>query len=98
MWQNVAGASFLNREAGTFLFDVFKVSYFYIWKLFYSLQVCVIHLKKNIFFSVTITLRKKSYSKLSKQEPAYVCKEGWCVGLWQEGACLQEGGVTEGTI
>ena len=54
--------------------------------------------EEKYFFSATITLRKKSYSKLSKQEPAYACKEGWRVGLWQEGACLQEGGVTEGTI
>ena len=36
---------------------------------------------------------KKSHSKLSKNEPACMCKEGWYVGLGQEGDSLHEGGV-----
>ena len=35
---------------------------------------------------------KKSHSKLSKNEPVCMCKEGWCVGLGQEGGSLREGG------
>ena len=27
---------------------------------------------------------KKSHSRLSKNEPVCMCKEGWCVGLGQE--------------
>ena len=34
---------------------------------------------------------KKSHSNLSKNEPGCMCKEGWCVGLRQQGASLREG-------
>ena len=37
---------------------------------------------------------KKSHSKLSKNEPVCICKEGWCFGLEQERGCLREGGWT----
>lgn len=33
---------------------------------------------------------KKSY-KLSKGEPICLCKDGWCLGLGQEGSFLCEG-------
>ena len=33
---------------------------------------------------------KKSY-KLSKSEPICLCKDGWCLGLGQEGSFLCEG-------
>ena len=35
---------------------------------------------------------KKSHSELSKNEPVCMCKEGWYVGLGQEGVFLREGG------
>ena len=34
---------------------------------------------------------KKSHSKLSKNEPVCICKEGWCVRLGQEAGCLHKG-------
>ena len=34
---------------------------------------------------------KKSDSKLSKNERMCMCKEGWCVGLGQEGGCMCAG-------
>ena len=37
---------------------------------------------------------KKSCAKLSKNELVCMYKEGWCVGLRQEGGWLQEGGGT----
>ena len=50
------------------LFIFFKVYHFYIYKLLYYLQNCVIHLKKNHFFCHH-NFMKKSHSKLSKNEP-----------------------------
>ena len=35
---------------------------------------------------------RKSHSMLSKNEPVCMCKEGWRVGLGQEGGSLREGG------
>ena len=46
-----------------FLFNFFKVYHFCIQKLFYSLQNCVMYLKKNYFFL------KTPHTKLSKNEP-----------------------------
>ena len=51
-----------------FLFHFFKVYHFYISKLFYPLQKCVMHLKKYTFFCHH-NLMKKGHSKLSKNEP-----------------------------
>ena len=34
----------------------------------------------------------KSHSKLSKNEPVCIYKEGWCVRLDQGGGCLHAGG------
>ena len=47
----VQGQVFL-KEVGLalFLLNVFKVYYFYIQKLLYPLQNCVMHFKKNYFF------------------------------------------------
>ena len=48
----VQGQVFLNRGADTFplfLFNFFKVYHFYIHKLLYPLQDCVMHLKKKFF-------------------------------------------------
>ena len=50
-----------------FLFNFFKVYHFYIWKLLYPLQNCVMHLKKKIFCHHNYM--KKVHSKLSKTEP-----------------------------
>ena len=44
------------RGLALFLFNVFKVYHFYIEKLLYPLQSCVMHLKKNYFLSATIIL------------------------------------------
>ena len=55
------------------------------------MQNCVIHLKEKIF-SANIILLKENHSKFSKNQPVCMCKEGWCVGLWQEGGSLGEGG------
>ena len=39
---------------------------------------------------------KKSHSKLSKNEHVCICKEGWCVGLGQEGVvCVRWGELSE---
>ena len=53
--------------------------------------MCYIFVEKT-FFSGTIILQKKNRSKLSKNEPACMCKEGCCVGLGEEGGCLREVG------
>ena len=37
---------------------------------------------------------KKGHSKLFQNEPACMCKKGWCVGLGQEGGCLREDEAT----
>ena len=50
------------------LFNFFKVYHFYIYKLLYSLQNCVMHLKKNNFFCHH-NFMKKVHAKLSKNEP-----------------------------
>ena len=46
----VQGQVFLKRGVALLLFNFFKVYHFYSLKLFYSLQNCGIHLKKNYFF------------------------------------------------
>ena len=51
-----------------FLFSFFKVYHFYIQKLLYPLQNCVMRLKKNYFF-LPPKFYEKCYSKLSKNEP-----------------------------
>ena len=38
-------------------------------------------------------IMKKSHSKLSKNEPVCMCKEGWCVGLGQEWGPLHKGSL-----
>ena len=47
--------------------------------------------EKN-FFSATKVLQKKNHSKLSKNEPVCIWKEGWCFRLGQAGGYLGEGG------
>ena len=37
-------------ELALFLLNFFKVHHFYIQKLLYPLQNCIMHLKKNCFF------------------------------------------------
>ena len=49
-WKYGVGVGFLEKGLTLFLFDIFKVYYFYVYKLFYSFQNCVIYLKKNYFF------------------------------------------------
>ena len=61
----VQGQFFLKRRGGEgggitlFLFNFFNVYHIYIYKVFYPLQNCIMYLKKNYFFSVTIILSKK---------------------------------------
>ena len=58
-WKYDPGADLLKRVARgqtLFLFHFFKVYHFYIYKLLYLWQNCVMHLKKILFFSVTIIL------------------------------------------
>ena len=45
------------KRLALFLFNLFKVYHFYMQKLLYPLQNCVMHLKN--FFSATIILIKK---------------------------------------
>ena len=85
----VQGQVFLKGGLVLFLFDLFKVYYFYILKLFYSLQKCVIYLKE-IFF-LPRWFFDRSHSKLSENEPLCICKKGWCVRLGQEGVSYQKG-------
>ena len=40
------------------------------------------HVKKQYFF-LPPYYYVKSHSKLSKNEPVCMCKEGWCIGLGQ---------------
>ena len=52
-WTDGAGGGLLKMAAGglaLFLFDFFKVYHFYIYKLHYPLQNCIMHLKKKYFF------------------------------------------------
>ena len=64
----VQGQALNGRGLALFLFNFFKVYHFYIYKLFYPLQNCVMHLKKNCFF-LPPYFYKKGHSKLSKNEP-----------------------------
>ena len=65
------GGGGVGVELALFLFNFFKVYNFYIWKLLYPLQKCVMHLKKNFFFCHH-NFRKKGHSKLSKNEPGKI--------------------------
>ena len=56
-WEG-GSSSIGEREAGTFPIKFFEAYHFYIQKLLYHLQNCVMHLKK-LFFSATIILWKK---------------------------------------
>ena len=47
------------------------------------------HLNNKFFCHHNII--EKSHSKLSRNESVCKCKEGWCLGLGQEGGCLCEG-------
>ena len=48
---------------------------------------------RYLIFSRLISFTFSSYfSELSKNEPARMCKEGWCFGLRQEAGSLCEGG------
>ena len=64
----VQGQVFLKGGQDFFLFNFFKVCHFYIKKLLYPLQNCIMHLKKKKIFSYH-NFMKKSYSKLYKNEP-----------------------------
>ena len=48
--------------------ETFPIYFFYIYKLLYPLQNCVIHLKE-FFFSCYHNFMNKGHSKLSKNEP-----------------------------
>ena len=75
----------LKREWTLFLFHFLKVYHFYIQILFYIFE-------EKLFFLPTY-FYEKSPSKLCKNEPVYMYKESWCVGLGQKGVCLREGRV-----
>ena len=45
----VQGQVFLKKGLALFLFNFFKVYPFYVYKLLYSLQNCVVHLMKSYF-------------------------------------------------
>ena len=68
----VQGQAFLKggrgRGLALFLLNFFKVYHFYIYKLLYPLQNCVMHFNKIAFFCHHNFLNK-GYSKLSKKEP-----------------------------
>ena len=46
----VQGQVFLKRGLALFRFNFFRVYHFYIWKLLFLLQNCVMHLKKKYIF------------------------------------------------
>ena len=54
-WKYGAGAGLLKRGGGValFLLNFLKLYHFYVQKLLYPLQNCVMHLKKNYFFLPT---------------------------------------------
>ena len=70
----VQGQVFLKKEGGggggmaLFVFNFFKVYQFYMQKLLYPLENCVMYLRKKVFFCQH-NFMKKSHSKLSKNEP-----------------------------
>ena len=61
-----------------------SLSFFTFWNYF-TLCKIVLYIWKRIFFFCQHNFVKKSHSKLSKNEPVWMCKEGWFVGLGQEG-------------
>ena len=74
----------LLKEGGLALFCYLIFSRFII---FTFKKYCKIELyisRKKIFFGQHNFI-KKSHLKLSKNKPACMCKEGWCVRLGQEG-------------
>ena len=77
----VQGQVFLKKGVGTFPI----IPYYFI---LYKIVLCI---WRKIIFSAIRILWKKSISKLSKDEPECICKEGWCVTLEQEGSWLHKG-------
>ena len=97
-WKYGEGAGLLKkRGAGTFPFQGLSFLHLDINLLFAKLCYAF---EEKLFFSATIILWKKSHSKSSKNEPEMklifdiclnpliMCKEGWCVGLGQEGVAV----------
>ena len=63
-WKYGPWAGLLKRQGGglaLLLLNFFKVYHFYIKKVFYSLENCVIHFKKNYFFLPQQFYEKKSF-------------------------------------
>ena len=60
-WKYCSGSGLLKRRRGLalFVFNFFQVYHFYMLKLLYSLQNCVMPLKKKVFFSATKILWKR---------------------------------------
>ena len=80
---------FLKQGLSLSLFIYFLVFHFYVQKLFYSLQKCIIHLKKKFLWH--LDFMKKVVLCCLKMRLC-ICKICWCVGLGQERGCLHEGG------
>ena len=87
----VQGQVFLKRGVALLLFNFFKVYHFYSLKLFYSLQNCGIHLKKNYFFCQHNFMEKVIQNCLKMSVCLCVNKVG--VSDWnRRGGFLLEGG------
>ena len=69
-WKYHAGADLLERRGlALFSFTFFKFYNFYIKKLLYPLQSCVMLLNKKNFFFCHHNFMAKDHSKRSKNEP-----------------------------
>ena len=90
-WKYGAGAGLLKRGRrrvgmALLLFDFFKVYHFYIFftfRKYFTLCKVVLYIwRKGILFCQH-TFLKKNHSKLSKNEPVCICKEGCYDGKGQ---------------
>ena len=93
-WKHAAGTDLLKRVSWHFFFFFFFYFLFFFFSNFiiftfrnyFNLWKIVLYIwRKN--FSATIILWN-SHSKLSQNEPVFMCKESSCVGLGQEGGCF----------
>ena len=79
----VQGQVFLKR--GGLAFFLFNFSRFIIFTLknyLFFAKLCYIFEEKLFFLPPQFY--EKSHSKLPKNEPVFICKEGWCVRLRQK--------------
>ena len=90
----VQGQVFLKGGGWRFFYLIFSRFIIFTFRNYFTLCKIVLYFEEHFFCQHN--LMKKSHSKLPKNEPVCMCKEGWCVELAQEGdLCVRVGGLSE---